>query len=1395
MQLFGKLTELLHIIFAKDGKTIKIQPTQATVDENQTFSLPDLGTTDAHILVTESLGQSLTNKTLGTTNTITGAKAASFSNVAGDATISLPTTTDTLVGRATSDTLTNKTIDGDDNTIQDLALAAFKTAAPNAYKLLQRSSSGAVAEAGTDAVLLPSGTTAQRPTASESMARYNSTLQLVEFYNGSMWKQLSSQSQMVHVATSGAPFTSIQAAIDSITDASVSKPYVVHIAPGIYTENITLKDYVYLENGISGGVKIVGTVTATGLTGSSGIRGCTLEFTPTMDGQAVLTQSGGGFYLTDTDIYTVGTADFATTGLSLSCTTGISLFNSTVFDRRSGNITKNYIGMSCAGTGVYGIFNASVSARGAYTAGTHALVSLTQTGSFTMSGGALIFGGTATFSGTVRGISVTSISASPRITSGVQIRLTGTSGGTAVGFRLAASGDDFQHVNSVVFIDGFTSEYVTDTATGDVQKIWLNSVNKDIPKTGSGIAIITPYDKSESGFVEFAGNPAEGSTTFWSWASPNLTVSLAGAGSVKGAPVTWAASQSIALTDLATNYIYMNSAGVIQKTTASSEALYTGNILLLQAWRDGTNALVVKENHPLKFTSAVSHAWHRLFGVLLEGTGAQINILSSASRTIEILGDDVLTDHGLDTTIPAAPGTAATFSFVYTGTAGAARLQATQNTFGDWIDSGTSAPGTITNNRYVVHRVGVTKNNLNATTPQYISIIPTAEYSTLSQAQAAISAGSIQPFPTEIKNLETAQLGYVILRKTSGGSLSINSVVVERQTFTARFLGSTPANQASLITVEASAYSDADAVLDSTDVTAQAAFDHIYAVAVKQSATIDTAEADGVPRYTSTDGRSIGVATTPVKQSSTGVLTVQNTTASTDKDTGALIVQGGVGVEEDVYAGGQVVAPTVSGTTKVTTPTLAPVSANTVIDIDTNAAINLPSGTTAQRPGTAALGDFRFNTTELKLEVCTAAGTPGEWSAAGSGGTVIKVAQAGIGTGTFVGQALYLAGSTWTLANHTTAVTAEVVGLISKITDSGNIELTLGGEVTGVAFADVFETTPADGDVVWLGTTTGKLTTTAPTTVGYILKPQGVVRSKGASTCSVMYCNMRGDTVGGSNLYSTIGLANNATTTFYTISCAAGEGGWISGTIKIDGTTDYAIPFFCFFSRQLDGTTYNVSPFYGSSTPATGFSISNSSSAVQITLPNDASFVSASVTYCVQAAASGTTLPVSVSASSVLGSTTGVAPAAGVIGEKISSSAIIDTIFTPANTDVSVKTTGGTDPVTLVLTPGNWRIEYSVPCYYATGTTAGNKGYTTVAITDNAGSRIAGTASGVYVQTTANAANITQVNCAGSLVVNISTTTTYKLYGKYVDSYGTGSAALDIGAGSFDGYFFATRIG
>lgn len=63
--------------------------------------------------------------------------------------------------------------------------------------------------------------------------------------------------QVVTVAKSGGQFTTIQAAIDSITDASASKPYVVYVYPGVYDEQVTLKDYVSLYGASRMGTRIV----------------------------------------------------------------------------------------------------------------------------------------------------------------------------------------------------------------------------------------------------------------------------------------------------------------------------------------------------------------------------------------------------------------------------------------------------------------------------------------------------------------------------------------------------------------------------------------------------------------------------------------------------------------------------------------------------------------------------------------------------------------------------------------------------------------------------------------------------------------------------------------------------------------------------------------------------------------------------------------------------------------------------------------------------------------------------------------------------------------------------------------------------------------------------------
>ncbi|MBN2002810.1 MAG: hypothetical protein JXA21_05590 [Anaerolineae bacterium] len=62
------------------------------------------------------------------------------------------------------------------------------------------------------------------------------------------------------VAESGGDYTSVQAAVDSIDAASVVNPYLVWVAPGVYSESVVLKPYIHLQGAGQGATIITSTV-------------------------------------------------------------------------------------------------------------------------------------------------------------------------------------------------------------------------------------------------------------------------------------------------------------------------------------------------------------------------------------------------------------------------------------------------------------------------------------------------------------------------------------------------------------------------------------------------------------------------------------------------------------------------------------------------------------------------------------------------------------------------------------------------------------------------------------------------------------------------------------------------------------------------------------------------------------------------------------------------------------------------------------------------------------------------------------------------------------------------------------------------------------------------------
>ncbi len=74
---------------------------------------------------------------------------------------------------------------------------------------------------------------------------------------GQLWNKWGGTNNIIQVAKNGAAFHSIQAALDSITDATEDNPYLVYVAPGVYEEQIDMKPFVDIEGAGEALTKIV----------------------------------------------------------------------------------------------------------------------------------------------------------------------------------------------------------------------------------------------------------------------------------------------------------------------------------------------------------------------------------------------------------------------------------------------------------------------------------------------------------------------------------------------------------------------------------------------------------------------------------------------------------------------------------------------------------------------------------------------------------------------------------------------------------------------------------------------------------------------------------------------------------------------------------------------------------------------------------------------------------------------------------------------------------------------------------------------------------------------------------------------------------------------------------
>jgi hypothetical protein len=662
--------------------------------------------------------------------------------------------------------------------------------------------------------------------------------------------------QTVVVAQSGGDFTSIQDAIDSITDATALKPYLIKVEAGTYAP-ITLKPYVHIIATL-GTVSVVGnnaTAITANFTGTdyANLQGITFINYATSDNSNVaVTEGDVNFDLCS--FYLIPLADVSGVAVRTSCSLLQILGRCTVFINPVGVTTKNIDGLRCNGSGLTSVYLSSVRLQVNASAGDTCCIDENGDGERNYNNVLVIYqNSNASYSGTVKGFCVSSKSTGQRLSQETQVRLEGAGSGTAYAFYLDSTTNDAEyfHTSSVIVIDGFGTEGVAFTGTGDVQRVWLSSPIKDLHKYGTGLSVVTPLDKEETGFVEWGPE-----ATYWSYdtGTAQFTVDKSGAGCVHGAPMAWAAGQSVAITDRAVNYVYMDSTGTIGVQT-SPAGIYNENVLLFEVWRQGTNYIVSKENHPFKFTSAISEAWHNLFGSLLQDATQTLAVNSAANRTVNLVGSNVLTDHGLDSTIEAQ--TPMTLVQMVEGVSGAMAQVASSSSILSVKSNGTDTGVNVPNNQFIVYRIGVVKESLNSATPTFISICDDTNSGNLSGANTRITGGLVRPFPVEARRLEICQLGFAIVKANGAGAGTLEQVTTALQVFGAQFVSGGTSTSGSLITLDSTNF---DKNLAPTDTNVQlfaTAFDEFNAlpsVAANASASPDLT--NKVAFASATDGQS-----------------------------------------------------------------------------------------------------------------------------------------------------------------------------------------------------------------------------------------------------------------------------------------------------------------------------------------------------------------------------------------------------------------------------------------------------------------------------------------------------------------------------------------------------------
>lgn len=605
------------------------------------------------------------------------------------------------------------------------------------------------------------------------------------------------------------PYATVQSAITAANTAGI--PAVVYIRPGTYTENLTLYTDIFLEGTESIDTIIVGHHTPPAAGTLSFTRVC---FTATGNDSVISSAAAG-----TTDIKFTRCRFVVNNGYICNLVNWTGAI--TLRYCNEGASANNGVITNATGTSVITLSNSII---GTGTGNTMSVIGALDFFSVKLGCPLTINGAAASF---IEGGSTLLGTITTGGTANLKIRNSTISTGAAIAITIGSAVPML--LNNVV-VDSTNALAISGTGTVNFNEATFPNSKAlagtivegltGVVKTGE-IYANTVLRMDMSGFYSWAaGGPYFDDTTLGTF-----QLLVGGTGYIKGRLVTWVAQNIAGMTSGATWYIYIDSTGTIGKTSTRTDALFVNNIVLFECLYDETPVTkqqhTVKENHAYNYPVSVSNYEHDVIGSVIDNVqgGANITLVGAANVKISISGDDVLADHGLDTTIPDSAGAGVVFKRFYTTAGGKWAVQNTTDTFAGYYNNA-GTPTALGANRFCIYRLYVSKDTLNATTPTYYAILDITTYGSAGAANTAISNNTPAAATNELASLELAQLGFIVWRQSTA---QISSVVISKATLRGTVsLGTT--NVAALVSTDVTSF---NGILSAADTNVQAALDTI----------------------------------------------------------------------------------------------------------------------------------------------------------------------------------------------------------------------------------------------------------------------------------------------------------------------------------------------------------------------------------------------------------------------------------------------------------------------------------------------------------------------------------------------------------------------------------------